>query len=64
MHFMCREIHFSKVSLYQSASKDDTILCAATVSSCVLAKRIPHNCDLTSGKTRKSIGAKSGLSGG
>ncbi|KAH3840307.1 hypothetical protein DPMN_113754 [Dreissena polymorpha] len=31
MHFMCREIHFSKVSLYQSASKDDTIRFAATI---------------------------------
>ncbi|KAH3712607.1 hypothetical protein DPMN_004158 [Dreissena polymorpha] len=61
MHFMCREIHLSKVSLYQSASKDNTIRFAATVSSCLLAKRIPRNCDLTSGKTRKSIGAKSGL---
>ncbi|KAH3845235.1 hypothetical protein DPMN_087510 [Dreissena polymorpha] len=30
MHFMCREIHLSKVSLYQSASKDDTIRFAAT----------------------------------
>ncbi|KAH3801844.1 hypothetical protein DPMN_155506 [Dreissena polymorpha] len=61
MHFMSREIHFSKVALYQSASKHDTIGFAATVSFCLLAKRIPRNCDLTSGKTRKSIGAKSGL---
>ncbi|KAH3733782.1 hypothetical protein DPMN_040216 [Dreissena polymorpha] len=61
MHFMCREIHLPKVSLYQSASKDDTIRFAATVSSCLLAKRISRNCDLTSRKTRKSIGAKFGL---
>ncbi|KAH3777052.1 hypothetical protein DPMN_178489 [Dreissena polymorpha] len=47
--------------IYSSASKDDTIHFAATVSSCLLAKRIPRNCDSTSGKTRKSIGAKSGL---
>ncbi|KAH3698067.1 hypothetical protein DPMN_085583 [Dreissena polymorpha] len=45
----------------ESALKDDTIRFAATVSSCLLAKRIPRNCDLTSGKTRKTIGAKSGL---
>ncbi|KAH3748278.1 hypothetical protein DPMN_182716 [Dreissena polymorpha] len=61
MHLMCREIHLSKVSLYQSASKDNTIRFAATVSSCFLAKQIPRNCDLSSGKTRKSKGAKSGL---
>ncbi|KAH3878798.1 hypothetical protein DPMN_002697 [Dreissena polymorpha] len=33
MHFMCREIHLSKVSVYQSASKDDTIRFAATVNT-------------------------------